>query len=78
MKRIAAFLLLAVLSFAWAMPAQAQIFTGPDAARQAQQAAKRNQKTANKAAVKKERALQKAAKKQQKAVRKSEKAQPRA
>jgi hypothetical protein len=78
MKRISALLLLAVLSLAWAMPAQAQIFTGPDAARQAEKAGKKQQKAANKATVKKERALQKAAKKQQKAVKKSEKAQPRA
>jgi hypothetical protein len=73
MNRISALLLLGVLSFASPAPAKAQIFRGPDAARQAQKAAKKNQKTANKAAVKKEKALQKAARKQQKAVKKSEK-----
>jgi hypothetical protein len=78
MKRIPALILLVVLSFAWWTPAKAQIFRGPDAARQAQKAAKKNQKTANKAARKQEKALQKAAKKQRKALQKSEKTHPRA
>jgi hypothetical protein len=74
MKRVSVLLLLVVLSFAWPVPAEAQIFRGPDAARQAQKASKKNQKTANKAARKKEKALQKAAKKQRKAVQKSTRA----
>jgi len=67
MKRIPAVLLLLALSFAWSRPAQTQIFMGPDSARQAQKAAKKEQK-----------AHDKAAKKQQKAMRKQEKAQRKA
>ncbi len=74
MKRVSVLLLLVVLSFAWPVPARAQIFRGPDAERQAQKAAKKNQKTANKAARKKEKALQKAAKKQRKAMQRAAKA----
>jgi hypothetical protein len=74
MKRVSALLLLIFVSLAWTVPARAQIFRGPDAARQAQKASKKNQKTANKAAWKKEKALQKAAKKQRKAMQKSAKA----
>jgi hypothetical protein len=44
MKRIPAFILLVTLSFAWLIPAKAQIFSGPDSARQAQKAAKKEQK----------------------------------
>lgn len=78
MKRVQIFLLLCILTLAWGVGAKAQIFRGPDATRQAQKAARKNQKKANKAARKQEKALQKAAKKQRKAVRKSEKAQRRA
>ena len=67
MKRIAAFVLLAALTSAWSMPAIAQIFTGPNSARQAQKAGEKQQK-----------ALNKAARKQQKAIAKSEKAQRKA
>jgi hypothetical protein len=67
MKRIPAFILLVALSFAWLTPATAQIFTGPDSARRAQKATKKQQK-----------ALKKAAKKQRKAMRKYEKAQRKA
>lgn len=74
MKRILAFMLLVALSFAWAMPATAQIFKGPDSARQAQKAAKKEQKVSNKAARKQ----QKAAKKYEKAQRKAAKRQHRA
>ena len=77
MKRISGLLLLILLSLALAGPAGAQIFRGPDAARQAQKAANKNQKKANKAAVRQEKALQKAAKKQQKALKKSAKLQSR-
>jgi len=74
MKRILAFMLLVALSFAWSMPATAQIFKGPDSARQAQKAAKKEQKASNKAARKQ----QKAAKKYEKAQRKAAKRQHRA
>jgi hypothetical protein len=63
MKRIPAFILLVALSFEWSIPAKAQIFSGPDRARQAQKAAKKQQKAQNKAA-----------KKQQKSMKKYEKA----
>jgi hypothetical protein len=67
MKRIPAIVLLLALSFSWPTPAKAQIFMGPDSVRQAQKAAKKDQK-----------ARDKAAKKQQKAMRKQEKAQRKA
>jgi len=67
MKRIPAFVLLVALSFAWSMPVKAQIFRGPDSARRAQKAAKKQQK-----------ALNKAAKKQRKESNKYEKAQRKA
>lgn len=67
MKRIHAILLLAALSFAWPTPAKAQIFMGPDSARQAEKANKKYQK-----------AQEKAARKQQKATEKQEKAQRKA
>jgi hypothetical protein len=73
MKRVSLLLLLVVSSFAWRVPARAQIFRGPDAEHQAQKAAKKNQKTANKAARKQEKALQKAAKKQRKAMQQAAK-----
>lgn len=67
MKRIPAFVLLVALSSAASIPAKAQIFTGPDSARKAQNAAKQQQK-----------AQSKAAKKQQKSMKKYEKAQRKA
>jgi hypothetical protein len=67
LKRIPVLMLLVALCFAGSMPARAQIFRGPDSARQAEKANKKQQK-----------ALQKAARKQQKAFRKSSKAQRKA
>jgi hypothetical protein len=67
MKRIAALMLLAALSLAWSMPAEAQIFRGKDSARQAEKANRKQQK-----------AFKKAGKKQQKAARKYQKAQRKA
>jgi outer membrane lipoprotein-sorting protein len=64
MKRIPALILLLALSVA---TASAQIFTGPNSARQAQKAGEKQQKAQNKAA-----------RKQQKAIAKSQKAQRRA
>jgi len=75
MKRIPALVLLAALSFAGSMHAKAQIFRGPDSERQAQKAAKKQQKALNKAAKKQQKKSTKAAKKQQKAIKKYEKAQ---
>jgi hypothetical protein len=67
MKRIPALILMFALSVAWSMPVSAQIFTGPNSARQAQKAGEKQQKAQNKAA-----------RKQQKAIAKSEKAQRKA
>ena len=69
MKRVPAFILLIVFSFACSVSAKAQIFMGKDSARQAQNAAKKQQKALKKAqrkAIKKyEKAQRKAAKKAQ-------------
>ena len=62
MRRISTFLLLVMLSLALSMPAEAQIFRGKDSVRQAQKAAKKNQKGLNKAAKKYRKAQRKAAK----------------
>jgi hypothetical protein len=55
MKRIPALTLLVALSFASSIPAKAQIFSGPNSARQAQKAAKKQQKAQGKAAKKQHR-----------------------
>jgi hypothetical protein len=67
MKRIAAFTLLAALSVAGAIPAQAQRITPEENALQSREAAKRQQKM-----------LKKSAKKQRKAMKRYEKAQRKA
>ena len=67
MRRVAAFMLLVVLSAAWAIPAQAQRVSVEENARQSRAAAKKQQKM-----------LKKSAKKQRKAVKKYEKAQRKA
>jgi hypothetical protein len=64
MKRIPSLILLVALSAVSSMPATAQIFTGPNSARQA-----------DKAGIKEQKALNKAARKQQKAANKYQKAQ---
>jgi hypothetical protein len=76
MKRTPALLFL-LLIFAATVPAKAQIFRGPDANRQAQKAAKKNQKTANKLARKQAKTMRKAAKRQQKAMRRAANSHPR-
>ena len=48
MKRVPAFILLIVFSFACSVSAKAQIFMGKDSARQAQNAAKKQRKTMKK------------------------------
>jgi hypothetical protein len=72
MKRIPALLLLVALSFAWSIPSKAQIFSGPDSARQAQKAAKKQQKTQNKAAKNQQKSMKKYEKAQQKAAKRAQ------
>jgi uncharacterized membrane protein (DUF106 family) len=72
MKRIPAVILLVALSFAWSIPATAQIFTGPDSARQSQKAAKQQQKARNKAAKKQQKSMKKYEKTQQKAAKRAQ------
>jgi len=72
MKRIPTFILLVALSFAWSIPAKAQIFTGPDSARQAQKAAEKQQKAQNKAARKQQKSMKKYQKAQQKAAKRAQ------
>jgi hypothetical protein len=72
MKRIPAFVLLIALSFAPSIPAKAQIFSGPDSARQAQKAAKKQQKAATKAAKKQQKSMKKYEKAQQKAAKRAQ------
>jgi len=74
MKRTPALVLLAILGLACLRRANAQIFRGPDSARQAEKAGRKQQKAFNKASRKQQKALQKAAKKQQKALKKYRKA----
>jgi uncharacterized iron-regulated membrane protein len=72
MKRFPAFLFLIVLSCAWSSLVGAQIFRGPDSARQAEKAAKKQQKAANKAAKKQQKAAKKYEKAQRKAAKRSQ------
>jgi hypothetical protein len=72
MKRIPALLLLVALSFAWSIPSKAQIFSGPDSARQAQKAAKKQQKAQNKAAKNQQKSMKKYEKAQQKAAKRAQ------
>ena len=69
MGRILACVLLVGLSCAWFVPAESQVFRGPDSAKKAAKAARKEQKAAGKAARKQ----QKAARKYQKAQRKAAK-----
>jgi hypothetical protein len=66
MKRFLALMLWLVLGLVTVLPANAQIFRGPNAARDAAKAGKKQQKAFRKAAWKRQIAMQKAAKKQQK------------
>jgi hypothetical protein len=72
MKRIPAFILLVALSFTSSMPAKAQIFSGPDSARQAQKAAEKQQKAQNKAAKQQQKSMKKYEKAQQKAAKRAQ------
>ncbi|MGB8011233.1 MAG: hypothetical protein WCF68_06450 [Terriglobales bacterium] len=71
MKRIAAFLLLVILSFAGAMPVQAQRISPEENARQSRKAIKKQQKMLNKANKKQRKAMKKFAKAQRKANKKA-------
>jgi hypothetical protein len=73
MKRIAALMLLAVLSLASSMPAQAQRISPQENARQSRKAIKKQQKMLNKANKKQAKAMKKAAKTQRKATKKANK-----
>ena len=72
MKRILTLILLVFLSFASSIPAKAQIFRGSDSARQAEKAAKKQQKALNKAAKKQQKPMKKNEKAQRKAAKKSQ------
>jgi hypothetical protein len=72
MKRVSAFILLIALSFACSISAEAQIFMGKDSARQAQNAAKKQQKGSKKAAKKQRKAMKKYEKAQRKAAKKAQ------
>jgi len=72
MKRIPAFMLLFILSFAWSIPARAQIFRGKDSVRRSQKAAKKQQKALNKAAKKQRKRMKKYQKAQRKAAKKAQ------
>jgi len=72
MKRIATFLLLlAALSAAWSIPAQAQRISPEENARQSRKAIKKQQKMLNKANKKQAKAMKKYAKQQRKAAKKA-------
>ena len=71
MKRIAAFVLLVILSVAGSIAAQAQRISPQENARQSQKANKRQQKMLKKANKKQAKAMKKAAKSQRKATKKA-------
>jgi hypothetical protein len=71
MKRIAAFMLLVVLSLAGSMPAQAQRISPQENARQSRKAIKKQQKMLNRVNKKQAKAMKKAAKAQRKATKKA-------
>jgi hypothetical protein len=72
MKRSAAFMLLAALSFAWPALAGAQIFRGKDSVRQAEKAGKKGQKARDKTARKQQKAMRKYQKAQRKAAKRQQ------
>ena len=73
MKRLAAFVLLAVFSFACLLPAHAQRMSREQNARQSSKAAKKQQKMLKKSAKKQRKAMKKSAKAQRKATKKANK-----
>ncbi len=73
MKRIAALLLLAILSFAAAVPAQAQRITPEQNARRSRKEIEHHQKLLKKANKKQAKAMKKYAKQQRKATKRANK-----
>jgi len=73
MKRIAAFMLLVVLSVAGLIPAQAQRISPEENARQSRKAAKQQQKMLKKSGKKQRKAMKKSRKAQRKAIKKANK-----
>jgi uncharacterized protein HemX len=73
MKRLAAFMLLAVLSLGSAVPTVAQQTSVKDYERQSRKAAKQQQKTLKKSLKKQQKATKKYQKEQQKATQKANK-----
>lgn len=71
MKRLAAVMLLVVLSIAGAIPAQGQRISVAENERQSQKAMKKQQKMLNKANKKQQKTMKKYEKAQQKAARKA-------
>jgi sensor domain CHASE-containing protein len=71
MKRIAAFLLLVVLSIAGSIPAHAQRISPQENQRQSRKAIKKQQKMLNRANKKQAKAMKKAGKSQRKATKKA-------
>jgi hypothetical protein len=71
MKRIAAFMLLAALSVAGALPVQAQRTSVEENARQSRRATKQQQKMLKKSAKKQRKAMKRSAKAQRKAIKKA-------
>jgi len=73
MKRLAAYLLLAILSVACFVPAYAQVMTAEQNARRSRKAANKQQKMLKKANKKQRKAMNKYQKKQRKATKKANK-----
>ncbi len=74
MKRIAAFMLLVLLSFTCLVPAYAQRLTPEQNARQSKKAIKKQQKILKKSAKQQRKAMKRSAKAQRKATKKANKA----
>ena len=74
MKRVAAFLLLALFSFTWLVPAYAQRLTPEQAARQSKREVKKQQKMLKKSAKQQRKAMKRSTKAQRKATKKANKA----
>jgi uncharacterized membrane protein (DUF106 family) len=74
MKRTVVLMAVVLGILASQIPARAQIFMGPNSARQAQKAAKKQQKAAIKAARKQQKAMQKIDKQHRKAAKRAHQA----
>jgi hypothetical protein len=71
-KRIAAFMLLVVLTGAWSIPVKAQRISVEENARQSRRSAKKQQKMLKKANKKQSKAMKKYAKAQRKAAKRAQ------